>query len=168
MGRDVKHLLNWPEWLRKLVRSVLDSQAQCFNSGEFISVSGFVCFFSNLCIDVRACVCVCKCVHVHVCVLCTCVCLTCWLVHVGVVLKSTTSTAGSGRGLTVRPTSTSEQVVFQKSDHWSHDFKRIPLLTGAMKQTTLRSTTVIKDVPSFILMFDAMLDFYFLFFFFLI
>lgn len=52
------------------------------------------------------------CVHV-----CVCVSLTCQLVHIGVDLKSTTSTAGSGRGLTVRPTSTSEQVVSPKMSH---------------------------------------------------
>lgn len=41
-------------------------------------------------------------------------CLTCQLVHVGVVLKSTISTAGRDHEMMVRPTSTSEQVVYFK------------------------------------------------------
>lgn len=57
------------------------------------------------------CVCVCLCVFVCCMRVCAWVSLTCELVHIGVGQKSTTSTAGSGRGLTVRPTSTSEQVV---------------------------------------------------------
>ncbi len=73
-----------------------------------------VCVFVCLCV----CVCVCVCVSVWECVFCACGCLTCRLVYVGVVLKSTTSMAGSDREPTVRLTSTSEQVVNLKNSNW--------------------------------------------------
>lgn len=60
------------------------------------------------------CECVCKCVCIHV-YLRACLCLTCQLVHVGVVLKSTTSMGGSDHEQTVHLTSTSEQVVNLKT-----------------------------------------------------
>lgn len=69
-------------------------------------------------------------------------CLTCRLVCVGVAQKSTTSTAGSGRGLMVRLTSTSEQVVFCLSDKRSHDVLNV-LISAVSADAALWVNTVL-------------------------